>query len=102
MRKLMGLGICLALAACAGQPIKKLSKCEGKTRPANPYGVTLPSIPGSGPQERPASVDVFKRDGVEDGDAVDAPPPPANQQSKANQAEVPRLSAQLRPIYSNC
>jgi len=48
MRKLLGLGICLALAACAGQPVKKPAKCEGPMRPANPHGLTLPSIPDQG------------------------------------------------------
>lgn len=103
MRKLLGLGLCLALAACAGQPVKKPAKCEGRLRPANPYGLTLPSLPA--PPSAPGNVDVFKQGEPAVPDAAPGEPTPSgNEQSDAGQAmEVPRLSATLRgPINSNC
>ena len=106
MRKLLGLGICLALAACAGQPVKKPAKCEGPMRPANPHGLTLPSSPDQAAQRTaPANVDVFNQGAPATPDAAPADPStPGNEQSDASRAvEVPRLSASLRgPIYSNC
>ncbi|MET1756500.1 hypothetical protein ABVV53_13735 [Novosphingobium sp. RD2P27] len=105
MRKMIGLGLCLALAACVTPPVEEPTKCKGELRPANPYGVTLPSLPsarsepssqGSGP---PAQVDVFPPDRGAEGAAA-----PGDEQSDASgQIEVPRLSAALRqPILSNC
>src|SRR3546814_17269091 len=62
MRKLLGLGICLALAACAGQPVKKPAKCEGPMRPANPHGLTLHPIPDQAAQTRaPEPVNVIQK-----------------------------------------
>lgn len=103
MRKLLGLGICLALAACAGQPVKKPAKCSGPMRPANPHGLTLPSQPEQ--PTAPANVDVFKQNApIAPEGAADTQPEPGNEQSSTGQAaEVPRLSASLRgQIFSNC
>lgn len=109
MRKLLGLGICLALAACAGQPVKKPAKCEGPMRPANPHGLTLPSVPDQAEQRTaPANVDVFNQGAPATPEVPEvAPgnqPEPGNKQSDASKAvEVPRLSASLRgQIFSNC
>src|SRR3546814_20625794 len=90
MRKLLGLGICLALAACAGQPVKKPAKCEGPMRPANPHGLTLPSIPDHAAQRTaPANVDVFNQGAPATPDAAPADPSnPGNATSAATRAAV--------------
>lgn len=105
MRKMIGLGLCLALAACVTSPVEEPTKCKGDLRPANPHGVTLPSLPSAGVRapaqgtEPPAQVDVFPPESQTEGAAA-----PGNEQSDASgQVEVPRLSAALRrPILSNC
>lgn len=106
MHKILGLGLCLALGACVTPSVEEPAKCEGELRPANPYGTTLPSLPGTAaeaaPQagELPANVDVFRSS----PEATGEPAPGVNEQSDASgQVEVPRLSAAMRrPILSNC
>src|SRR3546814_2118825 len=64
-------------------------------RPANPHGLTLPSIPDQAAQRTaPANVDVFNQGAPATPDAAPADPAtPGNEQSDASRAvEVPRLS----------
>ena len=68
-------------------------------RPANPHGLTLPTIPDQAAQRTgPANVDVFNQGAPATPDAAPADPStPGNEQSDASRAvEVPRLSASLR------
>lgn len=80
MKAFIGLGLCVALTACAGRGIEPPPPCRGEPRPANPYGITLPSVTPTATVEDAGDVNVFQPDD----------PPPVD-------VEVPELDPTLSP-----